>query len=418
MNSVRLFCATTLILAMGLTATDVSIAYSQEQNGGAPGDWLTQYNSARTLGLGGAFVATADEALGAVWNPAGLSRMFRNEAHFETARLFEGTLLHSFSFALPSRNLPSLGVTVLSLTSGDFERTSELNESLGSFSEGDLAFFLTASKNLSPRFSMGANLKVLRQTVEEFGATGVGGDLGLLYDVTPSVRVGVSILNLGGPNLTLRQTQETYPSHFRGGLSARVFQGKGLISAELDHSKGLGTSVHAGSEYWLYPAVAMRVGYNNDSPTVGMSYRFPSGMQMDYSLSDQELGMTHRVGVSFRFGGFFASSEADPPVFSPIGEKSVTKFHLKSRTKAEAQDWNLEIFDKTSQMVRRFGGKGIPPAHVMWDGKDEFGLPLPDGSYHYVLTVNDSEGRVITGRERMVEITTGGPQGFVPVKVN
>ena len=162
----------------------------------------------------------------------------------------------------------------------------------------------------------------------------------------------------------------------------------------------------------------MRVGYNNDSPTVGMSYRFPSGMQMDYSLSDQELGMTHRVGVSFRFGGFFASSEADPPVFSPIGEKSVTKFHLKSRTKAEAQDWNLEIFDKISQMVRRFGGKGIPPAHVMWDGKDEFGLPLPDGSYHYVLTVNDSEGRVITGRERMVEITTGGPQGFVPVKVN
>ena len=49
--------------------------------------------------------------------------------------------------------------------------------------------------------------------------------------------------------------------------------------------------------------------------------------------------------------------------------------------------------DKTDRIVRRFGGKGEPPAHVMWDGKDEAGLPLPDGAYHYVLTVNDAEGR-------------------------
>jgi hypothetical protein len=159
----------------------------------------------------------------------------------------------------------------------------------------------------------------------------------------------------------------------------------------------------------------MRLGFNDNAPAGGMSYRFPNGLQFDYGLIDHDLGMTHRVGVSFRFGGFHATSLADPPVFSPLGQQSVTKFHLKAKTKAGTSDWALEITDKSGQVIRRFGGKGTPPAHVMWDGKDEAGLPLPDGNYGYMLVVHDDEGREITSRERLVEITTGGPQGTVPV---
>jgi flagellar hook assembly protein FlgD len=149
-----------------------------------------------------------------------------------------------------------------------------------------------------------------------------------------------------------------------------------------------------------------------------MSYRFPNGFEVRYALTDDDLGMTHRLGVSYRFGGFFANSEADPEVFSPLGERSVTKIQLKSKTKANTEEWSLDIQDKTNHVVRRFGGKGAPPAHVMWDGKDESGLALPDGNYTYELTVKDDEGRTITGRSRRVEITTGGPQGNVPVATN
>ena len=389
-----------------------------DPNGGAPGDWLARYSAARSLGMGGAFVAASNEPLGVVWNPAGLSYMYQNEAHFETATLYEGTSIYSFAFAIPSRKLPSIGVTMLSLGSGDFEQTNELNEPLGTFSENEMAFLISASKAVSPRFAVGANLKVIRQSVEEFGATGVGGDLGVLYDLTPQIRVGASILNLGGPNLTLRDTQESYPSLFRWGATAQLMNGRALVSAQLDHSSGFGTGFHGGTEFWLYPSIALRAGYDENAPAGGMSYRFPSGLRVDYALSDQELGVSHRLGVSFRFGGFFADSEADPPVFSPIGEKSVTKFHLQAKTKAETTEWNLEILDKSKEVIRRFGGRGTPPAHVMWDGKDETGLPLPDGFYKYVLVVHDEEGREIVGRERMVEITTGGPQGSVPVRVN
>jgi hypothetical protein len=74
-----------------------------------------------------------------------------------------------------------------------------------------------------------------------------------------------------------------------------------------------------------------------------------------------------------------------------------------------------DLINKTDEVVRRFGGKGVPPAHLLWDGKDENGMPLPDGIYRYQLLVHDSEGREILSPAHTVEISTGGPQGAVPV---
>jgi hypothetical protein len=286
---------------------------------------------------------------------------------------------------------------------------------MGEFSEGDMAFVLSAAKSINPRFSLGANLKVVRQTIEEFDAAGVGFDMGLLYDITPSIRIGGSLLNLGGPDLSLREVDESYPVELRSGVSVAFFSGRGLISAEIDHLSGTGSSFHGGTEFWVHPNMALRFGYAQTSPSGGFSYRVADDMRFDYAATDHDLGVTHRVGLSYRFGGFHASSEAVPPVFSPIGRQSVTKFQLKAKTKAETEKWSLEIIDKSGQMVRKFSGKGAPPAHVMWDGKDETGLPLADGVYEYRLTVLDCEGREIMGHPRKVEITTDGPQGTVPV---
>jgi hypothetical protein len=406
-----------VVILAGLLTAGATAPHADGTRAAAAGDWLSSYSGARTLGLGGAFVAAADDPLGVIWNPAGLNQLFQNEVHFENARLFEGTSINAIALAVPARRIPTMGFTMVALSSGGFERTNELNESLGSFSETEMAFIFTASKSLSPRLGLGANVKVVRQAVEDFGATGVGADLGVLYHLTSSVRVGASLLNLGGPNLTLRETSESYPFEFRGGVSVETFSGRGLISLELDHRAGVGTMSHAGTEYWVHPAMALRLGYDDSNPTGGFSFRPMNGIRVDYGLSDHGLGSTHRLAISYRFGGFFASSEAVPPVFSPIGQQSVTKFHLKAISKAEVQDWNLEIRDKANHVVRRFGGEGKPPSHLMWDGKGESGIPLPDGTYSYQLVVIDLEGRELVAQTRTVEIATEGPQGTVPVVV-
>ncbi len=400
------------LVALSLSAPP---AAAQDESGGAPGSWLSQYVTARTLGLGGAFVGVADDASAVIWNPAGLAQLVPNELRFETARLFEDTSINAINFAVPGNKLPSFGLSIVYLSSGDFERTNNLNDPLGTFQEGETAYILSMAKSVNTRFALGTNVKVVRQSVEDFAGTGVGFDVGAIYALTPSIKVGASALNIGGPSITLRDSKETYPIEFRAGFSAQVLRGRGLLTAELDQSEGPGMRVRAGTEYWVQNSVALRVGMDDQEPSGGLSYRFADRYQFDYGVLDHALGLTHRLGLTYRFGGFFASAQADPPVFSPTGEKAVTKIDLNARTKGEPESWTLVLVNKSDETVRTFGGKGTPPAHLLWDGKDETGLPLPDGSYRYTLTVLDMEGSEIGSRTRAVLISTGGPQGSVPV---
>ena len=412
---IRTYLRRTFGVALLATLALPTGAFAEEENGGAPGSWLSQYVSARALGLGGAFVGTADDASSVVWNPAGLATLVPNEVRFETAQLFEDTYVHALNFAVPGNRLPSFGLSIVTLRSGEFDRTNELNDPLGTFREVETAYIFTMSRNINPRFALGTNVKLVTQTVEDFSGTGVGFDVGGVFDVTPTFRVGASVLNLGGPNVTLRDTKEKYPIEFRGGFSASVLRGRGLLTAEVDQSQGPGVRFRGGSEYWVQPAFALRVGLDDQNPGGGMSYRFAGNYQFDYGVLDHPLGLTHRIGLTYRFGGFFAKAKASPEIFSPTGERAVTKIDLNARTKAELDSWKLDILNKADEVVRSFGGKGQPPAHIQWDGKDETGLPLADGEYRYRLQVNDADGRVIESRVHAVTISTGGPQGEVPV---
>jgi hypothetical protein len=404
---------TFLLVGLALAAPHAVVAESESH--GLPGDWLSRYASPRGVGLGGATVAVADEPIGALWNPASLSWLRQNQLQVGSVQLFDDTSINGLGFVRPSSTIPSFGLNLLNLKSGEFERTNDMNESLGTFSEGDLVMALTASQALTPRWSAGVNLKLARQSVEDFSGNGMGFDLGIMGELADGLRIGASALNIGGPKITLREKEEAYAPEFRGGLALSLLEGRSLTAVELMHRDGPGTQPKAGTEFWVQSLV-LRVGYYLDNIAAGFGYRFRNGMQFDYGMADHELGVNHRFGLSFRFGGYYADSRANPEIFSPTGQQPVTKFLLTSQTKADAKDWQLTIRDKSGEIVRSFAGQGSPPAHIIWDGKGETGLPMPDGSYRYRLRVTDFEGRVMEGLERTVEISTGGPSGSIGVE--
>ncbi len=399
--------AVSLALAAPAAAQNLSV--------GGTSEWLMRYTTARTLGLGSAYVALSDDPLGVLWNPAGLSAMDENELRFENAQLSEDTQLNGFGFTVPGSRLPTFGLTFVSLSSGDFQRTNDVNDVLGSFSESNTAWLFTASKAFTPRFALGVNFKLAQQSVDTFHGTGFGMDVGSTFVPTSRLRLGVSMASLGGPTMKLDGTSETWPTLVRGGAALTLFDGRGLITAEVDQSQGLGATFHGGTEYWIQPQIALRAGYDDRQGTGGFAWRFSRGYQLDYAVADHALGVTHRVGLSWRFGGFNASALAEPSTFSPTGEQAATKVSLYSRTKAEPATWTLDIVNKAGEVVRRFGGPGQPPSHVEWDGKGDTGLPLPDGVYRYSLVVHDRSGRTVAGAARDVEISTLGPQGSVPL---
>ncbi|MEN8006955.1 MAG: PorV/PorQ family protein [Candidatus Krumholzibacteriota bacterium] len=414
-NKMDIKSALITFLVVGLALTIPCGAGAQDANNGVPGDWLSRYASPRATGLGGAMVAVGDEPSAALWNPAGISWLRQNELQVGSVRLFDDTSINSLGFARPSSRMPSLAFNLLSLKSGEFERTNELNESLGTFDEGDLVMALTVAQALTPRWSVGANLKLAKQTVEDFSGSGMGFDLGIMGQVTGGLMIGASALNLGGPKITLREKEESYANEYRGGLALTMLEGRSLTSVEMVHRDGPGTQPRVGTEFWIQ-SLALRVGYYIEDIAAGFSYRFRNGLQFDYGMADHELGMTHRFGLNYRFGGYYADSNANPEIFSPTGQNPVTKFLLASQTKADAKDWQLTIWDKSGQVVRSYAGQGNPPAHVIWDGKGETGMPLPDGKYRYQLRVTDLDGRIMEGLERTVEISTGGPSGSIGVQ--
>ncbi|TFG63981.1 MAG: hypothetical protein E4H28_05750, partial [Gemmatimonadales bacterium] len=270
--------AASLALGLCIIAATGTSALAQKESGGAPGDWLSNYATARTIGVGGAFVSIADEPIGIIWNPAALTQVFQNVIFVESARLFEETSINSLSFGTPERRvLPGFGITIISLNSGTFVRTNELNDVTGEFNEGETAFLLSASKSVTKRFALGANVKIIRQNIDEFSASGAGVDLGVIFHALPSLTIGASTLNIGGPGLTLRETEETYPLNFRGGVTLRFLGGQGLVTTEFASRSGYDTQFYAGTEFWVHSMLALRMGYNDSYFAGGASFAFSNG---------------------------------------------------------------------------------------------------------------------------------------------
>jgi len=415
-NAFCLHTGAVLLILLGLLAANAVRA--EDQNGGWAGDWLTNYRSARAMGLGGSFVSLADEPLGMMWNPAGMTQLGRNEVFLETSRYFEGTAINTFSFAVPGSKYPTLGLSILALRSDEFQKTSDVNDDLGTFREGETAYVLSVSHNLHPRISLGGNLRVVHQSLDEFSATGAGLDLGLLVHAGKNVRVGLSAANLGGPDLELRETSESYPNQLRGGVAVGLLDGRGTVTAEIERIGDLRTNMRGGGEFMLSRVITLRVGFDGSDPGGGFTVNLPHDLRLDYGTGGHDLGMIHRFSLSWRFGGFFADSQANPEVFSPLGTRSATRFDLAVRTRDEVESWHLEISDKSGNIVRRFGGRGAPPSHLMWDGKTTAGTPLPDGSYRYRLVVRDLGGLETVGESRIIGIDTRAREIQVPVQVS
>jgi hypothetical protein len=129
---------------------------------------------------------------------------------------------------------------------------------------GETAYLFTVARAVSTRAALGANLKVVQQTIESFSAGGFGADAGALLQLTRDLRLGVSVLNLGGPSVTLRDSPEKFPMQVRAGVSLGVLGGRGQVAAELDRTDGAALRLHGGTEYWIQPTFALRVGYDDE----------------------------------------------------------------------------------------------------------------------------------------------------------
>jgi len=70
---------------------------------------------------------------------------------------------------------------------------------------------------------------------------------------------------------------------------------------------------------------------------------------------------------------------------------------------------SIQIYDSTGYLVRSIeeGIKGITPQKLVWDGKNQQGIAVPDGTYRFRVSAVDEKGQPITSISRTIATITG-----------
>jgi hypothetical protein len=310
---------------------------------------------ARALGMGGAFVALADDASATYWNPAGIVSLSNTELEAMHAEQF-GNLINydfvavAFPLSSPNERKAALGVALIRLAVDDIPYTKNLEwEDFGidqipdthDFGEGngkwdpgerilldegkivwksnaDMALLLSYASKLTENISVGGTFKLVRQEIMDNSSIGAGVDLGAVYALTKSTSFGLVVSDATTTQLVWDTGHHEFvaPTVRLGGQHTRkIGPLEGIATAALDMEIGFEkrrlasefwvgpftADVKAGVEYWLKRTVAIRTGLNAGRFTAGAGARF-SRFGFDYAfLSHKDLDNSHRVSASVRF---------------------------------------------------------------------------------------------------------------------
>ena len=165
-----------------------SISYSQLDNtesisktGTTSAQFLKIGADARGTSMGNAFTAMSGGVSSMYWNPAGMTSIRRLEAVFLNSDWIAGI---TYNYTALGLNLGQVGVIGLSMTTlstpEDLVRTVEKPNGTGEyFDANDLALNLSYAKRLTNKFSLGANIKYISQSIWQSSANTFAADLGL-----------------------------------------------------------------------------------------------------------------------------------------------------------------------------------------------------------------------------------------------
>jgi len=148
-------------------------------------------------------IATGPEAINA--NPALIANIDRLNLSLMYLKWFADMSFLYFASALP---LPianfngKVGIAITTFSSGEFDKMIEGSSSAaGKTSANDFNIALSYAQNIDKDIQAGANIKIIRSTLDEYSATSIGLDLGATYNLDSQIGIpilgAVAVQNIG-----------------------------------------------------------------------------------------------------------------------------------------------------------------------------------------------------------------------------
>jgi len=376
---------------------------------GTPGEYLTWGIGGEASGLGRAFTGLADDPSAVIYNPAGLAQQNPLQITLQHVALFYDTMFDFAAVTYPVSGVGTFALSYLRLGSTGYDSRDNNWNTSGTFGISDQAFILSYAKDMTPWLAGGVNLKLVDESVFLENGMGFGADAALLWTPTEMINVGLDIINIVPPTVKLSDTAESFPITMKLGFAFK-FLGDRIIPV-FDIEKEFtqqDLKFMMGVEAYPIQDLALRVGYDESEITFGAGYLIKP-VKLDYSISLDSLGITNRAALTLEFGGFDINLKADPNIFSPVGVKKNTTIAIYAVTKYPISEWELNIMNEDGDVVRTYSGDEKPPTSIIWDGKDDRGLPVSDGEYKIVMKVKDKNNTSIESGKETVKVSSAIP---------
>ncbi|MEE8638576.1 MAG: PorV/PorQ family protein, partial [Candidatus Margulisiibacteriota bacterium] len=252
--------------------------------------------------MGEAYVALADDSSSIFWNPAGLAKMNFPEILYMHNQWFIDISQRYFDVAYPA-DFGTFGVSYSLLDSGDIQGYSATGSIEAAFKAQDSALTFAWARKVNDKLSFGLGLKSISETLENNRATAVALDLGILYDLNYKLSFGAAVQNVGQP-LKFDSEETPLPQTYRAGLGYRdrIFSQDFSLGLDFIKSGDSAFSMNAGMEYLIRNFLALRAGSSKSGLRAGVGIKV-AYFSLDYAyLSQNDLGATHQVSMSYSFG--------------------------------------------------------------------------------------------------------------------
>jgi tetratricopeptide (TPR) repeat protein len=306
-----------VLLTLALLAS--TLAVSPFLHAAGESDGFLQWGAgARSLGIGRAFIAVADDASATYWNPAAMVQLQQKELMGLQATLFEDTSFTFLSYVHPSSKLGAWGFNMTRLSSGGFEKlqvkidpaSSPSNpnflsvEQVGSYVVSEQAMTFAYGKQITNKLAMGLALKRISKTIDTFSQSFMGVDLSVFSKVNENYRIGFAARN--AVTQAPADTDDRLPLTLRFGNAYSMLNQRLILAADLTSGQGSGFGWNVGTEYKATRRTSFRMGLESRGSgiaetTAGLGF-VVKNINLDLGVGITELGMSQRISVSWKFG--------------------------------------------------------------------------------------------------------------------
>lgn len=269
---------------------------------------------AKPASMGEAYTAVGNGIYSLYFNPAIIAKMQDKEVAASQIMWIEGITYTHFGTAYYFKKIGTIGINYSILNYGDIPITTTDPTPVGMMTATDNLLMLSYARVLSPKISLGTNIKYITQNYYSYSSDGVLLDIGILTSIA-SFPLGISLQNVGNgfkmKNSTRKDTDPP-PTELKIGTGYEFTSNRLRLAVDLAQVVDNKLNLGLGAEYgFLNNIIQVRGGYKyklggNDLGTIsGLRFGFGInlyGTNVDYAFAPAgDLGVTHRMSLSYKF---------------------------------------------------------------------------------------------------------------------